>query len=230
MKTYRAILLIFVCAFFSFSTLFSQSVGINADGTPADPSAILDVKSSDKGMLVPRMTSAERTGIATPADGLIVYDTDLQGFYSFNQVAGDWTSMGVPLGGIIMWSGTTPPEGWALCTGQTVNSVTTPDLRGRFIVGYNPGDGDYNATGKNGGVKNNNHRHTINHDHPNHNTSTGSPSSAGGTWLADSDYWASGNHNHSVSVNLPNWNGNSGYSNLENRPPYYTLAFIMKVK
>lgn len=42
----------------------------------------------------------------------------------------------VPLGGIIMWNGTTVPNGWALCNGQTVNGRTTPDLRGRFIVGY----------------------------------------------------------------------------------------------
>lgn len=43
----------------------------------------------------------------------------------------------LPLGGIIMWSGSigSIPAGWALCDGGTHNSVLTPDLRNRFIVG-----------------------------------------------------------------------------------------------
>jgi microcystin-dependent protein len=41
----------------------------------------------------------------------------------------------VPVGGIIMWSGSSVPTGWALCNGQTSNGVQTPDLRNRFIVG-----------------------------------------------------------------------------------------------
>ena len=50
-----------------------------------------------------------------------------------------------PVGGIVMWSGTlaTIPTGWALCDGTTQNSVVTPDLRDRFVVGTanatNPG-------------------------------------------------------------------------------------------
>jgi len=46
-----------------------------------------------------------------------------------------WDGGGViPVGGIILWSGDTVPEGWALCSGQTVSGVQTPDLRGRFVV------------------------------------------------------------------------------------------------
>ena len=41
----------------------------------------------------------------------------------------------IPLGGIIMWSGTVPPTGWAVCDGSISNGVQTPDLRGRFVVG-----------------------------------------------------------------------------------------------
>ena len=43
----------------------------------------------------------------------------------------------IPIGGIIMWSGTTSdiPAGWTLCNGTSVNSLTVPDLRDRFIVG-----------------------------------------------------------------------------------------------
>jgi microcystin-dependent protein len=42
----------------------------------------------------------------------------------------------IPIGGIIMWSGSKIPYGWALCDGHiTPEGITTPDLRGRFIVG-----------------------------------------------------------------------------------------------
>ena len=47
------------------------------------------------------------------------------------------TAAPIPLGGIIMWSGniSTIPSGWYLCDGSTQNSVVTPDLRNKFIVG-----------------------------------------------------------------------------------------------
>jgi hypothetical protein len=62
------------------SNVIAQSVGVGTD-TP-DNSALLDVKSSDKGMLVPRMTSAQRRAISQPAKGLLVYQTDsIPGFY-----------------------------------------------------------------------------------------------------------------------------------------------------
>ena len=55
---------------------FSQNVGINADGTAPDSSAMLDVKSNNKGFLLPRMTMALRDGISRPAEGLMVFCTD----------------------------------------------------------------------------------------------------------------------------------------------------------
>ncbi|RTQ48478.1 hypothetical protein EJV47_16025 [Hymenobacter gummosus] len=58
-----------------------QSVGVG-NNSPAT-TAILDVSSTTKGMLVPRMTSAQRTAIGSPAQGLLVYQTDgaQAGFY-----------------------------------------------------------------------------------------------------------------------------------------------------
>jgi hypothetical protein len=64
--------------------VLSQSLSVNTDGSTADASAMLDVKSTSKGLLLPRMTSAERTGIGGPATGLQVYDTDLNQFYFFS--------------------------------------------------------------------------------------------------------------------------------------------------
>lgn len=53
-----------------------QGVAINNDNSTPDPSAMLDVKSTNKGMLVPRMTLSQRTAISNPATGLLVFQTD----------------------------------------------------------------------------------------------------------------------------------------------------------
>ena len=64
--------------------LFAQ-VGINADNTAPDNSAMLDVQSTTKGMLMPRMTSALRAAIGSPVNGLMVYQTDgASGVYYYN--------------------------------------------------------------------------------------------------------------------------------------------------
>jgi len=39
-----------------------------------------------------------------------------------------------PLGSVVMWSGTAPPRGWALCDGRVAQGYQTPDLRGRFLM------------------------------------------------------------------------------------------------
>ena len=57
------------------SLLFSQ-VGINTDGSAPDNSALLDVKSTSKGVLIPRMTYDERNAIVNPAEGLMIFCTD----------------------------------------------------------------------------------------------------------------------------------------------------------
>jgi len=51
-------------------------VSINTDGSQADSSAILDVKSTTKGLLLPRMSFNERNSIVNPAEGLIIFCTD----------------------------------------------------------------------------------------------------------------------------------------------------------
>jgi hypothetical protein len=66
--------------------MFGQN-GVRIAGTngTADPSAMLDVTSTNKGFLAPRMTAAQRTAIATPATGLLVYQTDATtGFWYYN--------------------------------------------------------------------------------------------------------------------------------------------------
>src|ERR1700742_3025686 len=70
----------------------AQSIAINADSSLADPSAILDLKSSEKGFLIPRMTLAQRNAIGVPATGLLIYQTDnTPGFYYFDGSV--WTTV-----------------------------------------------------------------------------------------------------------------------------------------
>jgi len=68
----------------SAGTLFAQ-VGINSDGSAPDGSAMLDVKSTNTGVLAPRLTQNQRDAIATPATGLMIFQTDkTPGFYYYN--------------------------------------------------------------------------------------------------------------------------------------------------
>ncbi|MEM6700858.1 MAG: hypothetical protein AAF599_20815, partial [Bacteroidota bacterium] len=62
----------------------NAQVGINNDNSEPDASAMLDVKSSSKGVLIPRMSSSDRQQILDPAVGLMVYDSTAQAFYYFN--------------------------------------------------------------------------------------------------------------------------------------------------
>jgi hypothetical protein len=80
-----------------------QNVGIGTN-TP-DGSAILDLTATNMGMLVPRVTTAQRLLIVTPATGLLVYDTDFSQFWYFDGTV--WVALTVGLGP----AGTTGPTG-----------------------------------------------------------------------------------------------------------------------
>lgn len=81
----QVLILAFLSSLFFFSySGFSQGVSINETNTPPDPSAMLDVQSTEKGMLIPRMTQAQRNSIASPATGLLVYQTDSDPGFYFN--------------------------------------------------------------------------------------------------------------------------------------------------
>lgn len=71
------------CLLLSSATYAQVKVGDNP--TNIDPSASFEVESTSKGLLIPRMTEAQRTAIATPANGLLVYQTDATpGFYYYD--------------------------------------------------------------------------------------------------------------------------------------------------
>src|SRR5947207_2541249 len=58
------------------SILYSQSIGIGT--TTPDAKAQLDITSTSKGILIPRLTTVQRTGIVNPPKGLLVYDSTSQ--------------------------------------------------------------------------------------------------------------------------------------------------------
>ena len=80
----------------------------------------------------------------------------------------------IPLHGVIMWSGTgDPPDGWALCNGQNClcngTSFTTPNMSGRFIIGWSPETPKATAVREPQGSETYNitDNHMPLHDHPN---------------------------------------------------------------
>jgi len=147
----------------------------------------------------------------------------------------------LPAGVIVMWSGSIGdiPDGWALCDGTD----ETPDLTDRFIVGA----GDSYAVDATGGEN----AHTLSaSEMPRHMHSYSGSTSADGAHShtvpsgggssgprhalsIDTHHTSStvtspvGNHRHSYSGDTNYQGGDAAH---ENRPPYYALAYIMKVQ
>jgi len=102
------------------------------------PTAALDVtgNASVSGAISAGSLSAANATLsgALTANALNAATASVSGAVSAGSFVGNGT---IPVGGIIMWSGATNaiPTGWALCNGQTVNSKTTPNLTDRFIMG-----------------------------------------------------------------------------------------------
>jgi hypothetical protein len=94
----------FLLTYFTFYISYSQNVGIGT-ATPA-ASAELDVSSTTKGLLVPRMSTAQRTAIASPARGLLVFDTTTNSFWFRN--TGSWVNLSLPRWSLTGNSGTNP--------------------------------------------------------------------------------------------------------------------------
>ncbi len=67
--------------------ILSAQIGINSDNSNPDPSSMLDIKSTDKGLLIPRMSTVQREDIFSPAKGLLVFDNDTEGFWFHNGTA-----------------------------------------------------------------------------------------------------------------------------------------------
>jgi len=137
-KTVLPILLTFIFALLTCFTVFSQSgAAINTSGATADPSAILDVSSSNQGILIPRMTEAQKQAIPLPiATGLMIYQTDATtGFWYYDGTA--WVqSIGVA--GIAGSTGATGPTGQDGAAGATGSAASCPPANaGETLINFN---------------------------------------------------------------------------------------------
>jgi hypothetical protein len=102
----RIILITVIIGFAAHTT--AQNVAINTNGAAADASAMLDVSSTTKGFLPPRMTTIQRTGIQSPTDGLMVFDTDTKSYWYFSQAwkeIGNGGTFSLPYSGVSLDAG-----------------------------------------------------------------------------------------------------------------------------
>ena len=209
-----------------------------------------------------RIASAAFAQVArTVVDGSITVTKLAPGAVTADKLAAEAR---IPVGVIVMWSGSTPPAGWALCDGQN----GTPNLRDKFVVAA----GSAYPLGSQGGGTNmvlslthshvvNDHVHNANHshgmdaagDHAHHMDFVSSNAEMwygmglryiyndpvqciGHKHYIVGDTWGGGSHTHGIQGN----NFNTGVASnrgtdpqltspIDVRPPYYALAFIMKL-
>jgi hypothetical protein len=112
---------------------FAQNVGINSDGSTPNASAMLDVKSTNSGILIPRMIATQKGDINSPATGLLVYQTDgTPGFYYYNGSV--WTLLGTGSGNGTVTSVATGTglEGGPVTTTGTISLANTSVTAGSY--------------------------------------------------------------------------------------------------
>ncbi len=120
--------LIFLLLISSFS--YAQNIGINGTGATPDASAILDIVSSDKGMLAPRValtSTATAAPVATPANALLVFNTNTTGdvtpgFYYWSSASSAWVR--------VLNNGDSSGDDWKL----TGNAGTTAGTNYQFAA------------------------------------------------------------------------------------------------
>ena len=197
---------------------------------------------------------------ATTAEGLTdIASIDTTGNITANKFFCDGSSLtgivGVPSGCIILWSGASDniPPGFVLCDGTN----STPDLRGRFIVGFSNTDTDYDVDDTGGNKTTTlstsqlpSHTHTFTTGDPSISLTgsvnvisesfAGFGGSASGVFTKVNGFTRGGtpgnpDSNACGAFNFQGTHTHSGTTNttgsgnvIENRPPYYALCYIMK--
>jgi hypothetical protein len=131
-KFFTLNMLIVVVAMLLTQSVFSQSAAINTDGSSADASAALDIKTTTKGLLIPRLLAFERGTIGSPATGLTVYQTD--------GVSGYYYNAGTPLSP--NWLYMLPANG----NGSLLTNLNASSLATGTVATARLGTGTANAT------------------------------------------------------------------------------------
>lgn len=146
MKQKKSLAILLTCVLFMMNS-YGQQIAINEDGSLPSTGAILDIKSTNKGILIPRMSSAEREAII-PAKGLLVYDTTIN-FFCYH-TGTTWRSLATAYSGGYAWSltGNTSSDSNFLGTINNIplkikvnnlpSGLISP-LNGHTFWGYNSG-------------------------------------------------------------------------------------------
>lgn len=148
----------------------------------------------------------------------------------------------IPAGVIVMWGGLEAdiPHGWVLCDGREIApKVFVPNLSGRFVVGFNRFDKDYDTIRKTGGAKEvalkpeqlPPHSHLVHDYYFAENKVRVDHGVSGYEYFANEMYGSSSNDrdNHHMYYKDHNTENFGNGQTHENRPPYYVLAFIIKI-
>ena len=186
---------------------FMNNVSIGGTGSVFEPQEALEVYGN---------TTISGGLTATEID--VVGDATFTGSVTASEFMGDGSNLtgvdAIPPGLISMWSGTIAniPEGWVLCDGTN----NTPDLRGRFVVGYS-GSGDYASIGNTGGsdsrtlttsnMPSHNHSGSIGARDTNH---THSGTSGNNNQNHSHTMNSGGSHSHGINTFQDDWNDSGG--------------------
>lgn len=97
--SFKGVITIFLFFLFQISnpkSVFAQNNNVGIGTLTPAPSALLDVDASpanNKGVLIPRMTATQRLAISSPANSLLVFDTDSSCFFYWNSITSSWKSL-----------------------------------------------------------------------------------------------------------------------------------------
>lgn len=142
----------------------------------------------------------------------------------------------VPVGTILLWSGSTGniPEGWALCDGSTINGNKTPDLRDNFVVGAGKSYDVGNTGGKDIFSLSTSqlpaHSHLYSGDDHVDYVKAGNTGYSAGNNVVETTGGYDATSSDSGNSRVYRTSSVGSGSSIDNRPPYYALCYIMRVK
>jgi hypothetical protein len=125
---------IFICFTFGLTISTYAQVGIGTN-TPHNSSQ-LEVSASTKGILFPRLTSAQRANIASPATGLYVWDTNTKSLWYFNGVVWVNTVSEGVYGDVKSGFQLVDHSGWILLNGRALNTLTASQQALAVSLGF----------------------------------------------------------------------------------------------
>ena len=204
--------------YYPFAQGFGSSNGYGGVGTPA---------------------GSGPTGVGSPGGPGAMY---IEEYYAISSTSSG-TSGATPIGGIITWSGTIASlsslSGWVLCDGQTTysdilgNTATVPDLRDKFVVGaHSDGASGVTFTADTGAISGNYAPGNTGGSVAHQLTIAEMPRHRHTQWSLTDDHDADGSgsevwRDQSTTDDYTGYAGGDDYH--ENRPPYYALAYIIRV-